>query len=54
MQHRERAEHDDGQPGGEREVAVAHAEHVAEQQLLQARRRVGREREQHAERRTAP
>ncbi len=49
MQHDERAEHDRAEARGEREVGVGDAEHVAEEQLLQPRGRVRRQREQRAE-----
>ena len=49
VQHDERAEHDRAEARGEHEVGVGDAEHVAEEQLLQPRGRVGRQREQRAE-----
>ena len=49
MQEPQRGERHDREPGRERQVGVRDAEHVAEEQALQPRRRVARQRQQHAE-----
>ena len=49
MEHRKGDPADHGEHRGRHEVRVGHAERVAEQQLLEALRRVGAERQQRAE-----
>jgi hypothetical protein len=49
VEQHERDHHDGGERRGEQQVGVGHAEHVAEQEPLEARRRRGGQGEEHAE-----
>ena len=49
MQRRERDEPDERQRAGRDEVGARHAEEIAEQQSVEARRRGGRQRQEHAQ-----